>query len=204
MATKRCRRCEQDKPREDFYKSDMNRDGLGSYCKPCHKAICDDARTRDPERYRVRWAETNRRRQADDPEKVRAWRRNAYNRKRNAVFDHYGWICACCGSAENPSIDHINGDGHKLRLELSGDPHKSGGDKVYRWIIEQGFPDDLQTLCMTCNNSKRGGTHCRIHVGDLRVRAVKALLADGMTYRQIAEVLGISASRASQLAREVV
>ena len=32
---KKCTKCEVDKPLTDFYNNKANKDGLGSYCKPC-------------------------------------------------------------------------------------------------------------------------------------------------------------------------
>jgi len=67
---------------------------------------------------------------------------------RNLVFTHYGKICACCGYnlIEFLTIDHINNDGHLHR--------KTFGSFNYRWIINNNYPDDLQTLCWNCNMGK--------------------------------------------------
>ena len=37
--TKRCPRCELDKPRDAFVKNRSAKDGLGGYCRPCHAEI---------------------------------------------------------------------------------------------------------------------------------------------------------------------
>ena len=36
------------------------------------------------------------------------------------VFDHYGWVCACCGEAEPLflTIDHVNNDGADVEKKL--------------------------------------------------------------------------------------
>lgn len=71
------------------------------------------------------------------------------NRKRR-IFDHYGWICICCGETEPTflTIDHINGGGSKHLKELGG------GGKLYGWLIKNNFPEGFQTLCYNCNCSK--------------------------------------------------
>ena len=78
------------------------------------------------------------------------------NTKENAaikkkVMDHYGGKCACCGEDNIVflSIDHINGGGDKHRREIG-----SGGSRLYRWIITNNYPDDLQVLCFNCNQGR--------------------------------------------------
>lgn len=78
------------------------------------------------------------------------------------VFDHYGWSCACCGTTDDPTIDHVNGDGREHRAEVGG------SQAVYRWLIANGFPEGFQTLCFPCNDSKRDGSHCRRWHGGAR------------------------------------
>ena len=81
------------------------------------------------------------------------------------MFAHYGESCACCGTADDLTIDHIDGDGREHRIELFGNAD-SVSTRFYRWLIEQGFPGGLQTLCAPCNASKRDGDHCRLWHGD--------------------------------------
>lgn len=49
-ATKTCRDCRQDKAASEFFANRRNRDGLGSYCKPCNSARADGWRKANPER----------------------------------------------------------------------------------------------------------------------------------------------------------
>ena len=133
-------------------------------------------REANPERAREIQREASRRWQQENPElrqeAVRRWReanpelvrehdRRKRERLRAAVFGHYGRKCACCGTMNDLSIDHIAGNGKEHRLELFGDERKSG-DRMLRWMIKQGFPDGFQTLCMPCNTSKHDGPACRI------------------------------------------
>jgi hypothetical protein len=73
------------------------------------------------------------------------------------VFGHYGRSCACCGTAENLTIDHVLGGG---RAHLKG-LGLGGGDGFYRWLIGNDFPAGFQTLCGPCNGSKGEGARCR-------------------------------------------
>lgn len=61
------------------------------------------------------------------------------------VIEHYGNKCACCGETNKEffTIDHINNDGSEQREDMSGN--------LYRWIVSQGYPTDLQILCWNCN-----------------------------------------------------
>lgn len=71
---------------------------------------------------------------------------------REEVFDHYGWECACCREKEPVflSIDHTDGSGAK---ERSGKNGKRVGAGRWAFIIAQGFPSNLRTLCLNCNGS---------------------------------------------------
>ena len=72
-------------------------------------------------------------------------------RRKEAVFQHYGKQCACCGYSkmEFLEIDHKNNDGFERRKA----DKISGG--AYLWVVKAGFPDYLQTLCGNCNFAKR-------------------------------------------------
>ena len=126
-------------------------------------------RAADRERQR-RWRAANadrrrayeRERYRRDPEPIRAQVRRRQAALRAEVFAHYGWTCACCGSSENLSIDHIGGDGAEHRMELYGDRRAGSGARWHLWLIRKGFPDGYQTLCMRCNTSKGRTEKCRL------------------------------------------
>lgn len=71
---------------------------------------------------------------------------------RQTVINHYGGACSCCGVTESVflAVDHKNNDGAKHRREVSN-------ARFMLWIINQGFPDDLQLLCHNCNWAKQNG-----------------------------------------------
>jgi hypothetical protein len=88
--------------------------------------------------------------QAANPEKRRGHRRKYRESIRDAVFDHYGRTCACCGEDEIRflTIDHKNGGGRKHRAEVGR------GADFHRWLRDNGFPPEFQTLCYNCNCAK--------------------------------------------------
>lgn len=166
---KHCTRCGEWKPLTEFSLQDGR---PRTICKEClneyGRLYYRQYRTVDPERYRnpERSREYSRRYRATHPEHMERQRqrqRDRNRKKREAVFDHYGRVCACpgCGATENLSIDHLNGDGSDHRIEIWGNP-RGGGSSMYHWLIAQGFPDGYQVLCMRCNQSKGRAAACRL------------------------------------------
>jgi len=119
--------------------------------------------------YRRDWYQGNREeslerrawRYRENLEDERATQRKHRTELRRQVFAHYGTACACCGSTENLSIDHVDGNGGDHREAMWG-RRNGGGAQFWRWIVKQGFPPGYQTLCMPCNQSKNDGQHCRL------------------------------------------
>ena len=82
------------------------------------------------------------------------------------VILHYGPLCACCGTPDNPDhppsrleIDHIDGKGKAHRAKIG----IAGGPPFYRWLIRNGFPPGYQVLCHECNMSKGTEERCGLH-----------------------------------------
>ena len=73
------------------------------------------------------------------------------------VLEHYGTSCACCGTTEHLAIDHVKGDGKRHREEIG-----ATSQALYVWLIKNNFPAGFQTLCTSCNNSKKDGDRCRL------------------------------------------
>lgn len=147
-------------------------------------------RYREDESYREAEREYDRQRYADNreaerdrrrrhreanPEAAREYDRRHYAENREAeiernrryvahiqalVFNHYGWLCACCSTARTLSIDHVNGGGTAHRMALFGRSTESV--QFYLFLIAEGFPAGYQTLCNRCNASKASGPHCRL------------------------------------------
>jgi 5-methylcytosine-specific restriction endonuclease McrA len=116
-------------------------------------------RAANPEKHREwtrRYRETHREALRERRIAIRAAQRAA---DRTAVFDHYGWFCACCGATDDLTIDHVNGDGTQHRAETRMGRGTAG---TYRWLIRSEFPAEFQTLCSPCNLSKGTGKSCRL------------------------------------------
>lgn len=66
------------------------------------------------------------------------------------VLRHYSPNVCCikCGFSDIRalSIDHVNGGGTKHRKILG----LQAGYIFYKWLIDSGFPDGYQVLCMNC------------------------------------------------------
>jgi hypothetical protein len=94
-----------------------------------------------------------------DRAKYNAMQQAKTKKLKEIVLGHYGAFCACCEESlfEFLTIDHINGDGGKMRREGI---HPKGGSELYRWIRQQGYPTYFQVLCYNCNCSKRAGNKC--------------------------------------------
>ena len=91
-----------------------------------------------------------------------AWSKKHRQKLWKQVFGHYGEKCACCGEAEPLflTIDHVNNDGAAHRRSMP-DGRYSTGERMYRWLRDNGFPYGFQTLCMNCNLGKqRNGGVC--------------------------------------------
>lgn len=70
------------------------------------------------------------------------------------VIEAYGNKCACCEESmiEFLCIDHVNGGGGKHRKEI--------GNKIYRWLEKQNYPEGFQVLCWNCNSAKHFNKIC--------------------------------------------
>lgn len=69
------------------------------------------------------------------------------------VFNHYtnnNIQCKNCGELDIDvlTIDHINGGGNKHYKEIGR------GATMYRWVIKNNYPNNLQILCMNCQRIK--------------------------------------------------
>jgi len=77
------------------------------------------------------------------------YKRDQYLANRKKVFDHYGYRCQCCGEAtpEFLCIDHILGGGERHRKII-------GSGNLYKWLIQNKYPEGYQVLCHNCNMAK--------------------------------------------------
>jgi len=130
-------------PLSAFSPDGRKRSGVRAWCRECSSAASRRWREANPEKY-----------QKQNHEGQRCLTAAASA----AVFAHYGHACACCGSTERLTIDHINGDGKRHREEIRA----NNGPSFHRWLIKNNFPSGFQTLCLLCNRSKGDGPACRI------------------------------------------
>jgi predicted restriction endonuclease len=81
-------------------------------------------------------------------EKLKTYRRERGNKYRQAILEHYGGQCACCGEniPQFLAIDHINNDGAAHRKMIHG--------RIYEWLVKHDFPEGFQLLCHNCNMAK--------------------------------------------------
>lgn len=187
-ASKRCTVCGEVKPLTEFNRLASRADGRRSECRACSRAHSRRHLTANREKIRdrqrqlrvenldaVRARESRYRERNRERLRVagRMWAREnvargvEYQRQRTAILKatvlaHYGTVCACCGTIDRLTIDHINGDGREHREEIFGN-NKAAGRKMYLWLIKNAFPAGYQTLCARCNISKGRGKRCRIN-----------------------------------------
>lgn len=144
--------------------------GKGRWLEHCEKCLHErqlkrQAAYRDANRVQIRATARVRAKaeRAKNPEPSRVANRKFYQATKTKVLGHYGHQCACCGSAEHLSIDHINGKGAEHREELYGSARLGTGTRFYLWLIQHGFPAGYQTLCLPCNRSKGDGPRCQLN-----------------------------------------
>ena len=135
---KRCGHCRRLRPLADFCSDASRLDGLSCDCRTCA-------------------GENSRRWHARNRDKVRAQQARWRQAQRDAVFDHYGRVCACpgCGATDDLTIDHVNGGGEQHRRQLNG-------MNLYRWLVVTGFPAGFQVLCRSCNLAKGRNPACLV------------------------------------------
>jgi hypothetical protein len=110
----------------------------------------------------------------------------AYNQKsRDMVFDHYGRQCACCGERERIflTIDHVNNDGNKHRKVI-------GTTRLYKWLVDNGYPSNFQILCRNCNWAKHANGGICPHQSQKVQRLERKLVASSDAKREAPENWG--------------
>lgn len=150
---KRCPKCGETKPVDQFHKNCKAVDGLTPRCKPCRREDYDRYVAEHPEYVEQNRANARRnapRWRAEHPEKYAELHRRGNKthmaKKRGnggemswpqwtALVTAYGSKCLCCGARGTPdslTMDHII-------------PVSKGGTS---------WPDNFQPLCGRCNSSK--------------------------------------------------
>ena len=88
-------------------------------------------------------------------QKINAYAKVWQHKQKLTVLTYYSNgipKCKYCYKTGLPflTLDHIEGNGNKHRLELTGRKKGTGGT-FYRWIINNKFPIGFQVLCWNCN-----------------------------------------------------
>lgn len=188
---KRCTRCGETKPLDEFHRNRAMRDGLECQCKVCRSELHRRWREGNPERAREVMQESRRRWVAANPERVReASRRwNAANpealrettrRWREANPERFRETSRAAARRQHAAnrkavLDHYGWScaccGTTKRLGIDhvkgdGKEHRAqigmGSSHLYRWLIANGFPGGFQVLCGWCNKSKGDGDRCHL------------------------------------------
>lgn len=181
---KRCSKCGECKPLDDFRRDARRKDGRHSYCKECNRAHFARWAAAHPERRRTadaRWLAANRERKREYNARYRA-----ANRERRREYDvHYQrhhraeqWAQAiaifkaaeawCGHEADRYEIDHIHGDGEIERRSRSNSGRGFTGVNIARDVVQH--PEragcDLQLLCVPCHREKTRRERERLRLVD--------------------------------------
>lgn len=137
---KTCSTCQIPKAIECFSPRKDRPGQVDPRCKDCQKTRA--ARTRKA-----------------NPDKHKKLSKDAYLRRKKAVFDYYGGVCVCCGESrlEFLVMDHKEQDGaeHRRSIGICRGQYRGTGHNFYLWLEKQGFPDvGLQILCANCNTAR--------------------------------------------------
>jgi hypothetical protein len=118
--TKRCARCHEVKPFEEFHRNSSKKDGLAHRCKPCAREVYRQWKEKNPERARAAW----RRAYERYAPKIVCRRYGLSERELALLREAQEYRCAICGIEEyetegrNPGVlyvDHIDGMPIKVR-----------------------------------------------------------------------------------------
>lgn len=153
---KKCSKCQQWKKLDHFRKRKMYKDGYDCWCEKCKKSY--------DRKYQKRTGKSKQYYQ-DHKEELQKYARDAYAKLKKQVYDHYENICACCGETEEKflTIEHKNGNGTQHRVQVGG-----GGERMYRWIVKNDYPPDIELLCANCNLGKYRNNGICPHKGRVR------------------------------------
>jgi Recombination endonuclease VII len=83
VSEKRCTKCSEVKAATEFYKAPRNKDGLQSWCKPCHNGRMKEIAKENPDRHNAR----QRAWRAANPEKVKEARSRYTDENREDIND---------------------------------------------------------------------------------------------------------------------
>ena len=152
LQTKRCVKCGETKPLDEFHKDARRLSGKRGRCKQCMfvDRKIDYAKNRERRvASTLNWRQRNR-------EFFRESQRRQRREAKQKIVDAYGGKCTCCGEStfEFLTLEHLNRDGKDHRKA------KGGPLGTYRDVIKRGFPKEYTILCCNCNYAERLGKTC--------------------------------------------
>ena len=162
MDTKQCNTCKEHKPKtEEFFYVDRRKNIFRYECRDCQHIRQSQKYHRDKKRNPERIAK----RQAS----VYKSHATAIKTLKKQILDYYGARCTCCGEEHKEFlvIDHVLNDGAHERKVL-----KLISERFYKHIIQEGFPDKYQILCMNCNWAKSRCPDGCPHVAEKNIESV--------------------------------
>lgn len=130
VATKRCRCCQQELPREVFMSRPSNRDGLYSYCRKCNSAKVKESLASRPG-WKEHKREYDRARNERLKEALTEYRKDYYlrNRERKLAYSRE-W------AAKNPDLRRTISQNYKHRRRMAESSGMSGRE-LAKWKREQ-------------------------------------------------------------------
>ena len=144
-AVRICNLCKQEKPLDEFYKNKLNSSGCDYKCKECRNKLHHE------------WYKQHVIKNPHIYEHLKASSKRTHASNVEKVLDHYGRECECCGETEPKflTVDHIEPIGsYKKRIE-------AGHNRMYSWLVRNGFPSGYRLLCSNCNHGRaRNGGIC--------------------------------------------
>ena len=154
---KKCVKCGELKVLDYFPRCDSCSDGRRNVCKSCRTS----QKMKNYYKNHSRNIELNRKYRAQDPKKMRRYRRKI----KLEVMTHYCHgelpFCKICGFDDIRAlcIDHVNGHGAEHRRALTSNdlnklPRDGGGFNTYLWLRRNDYPKGFQVLCFNCNQIK--------------------------------------------------
>ena len=156
LTEKRCTKCGEMRPREEYSKDSKYPDGRVKWCRDCRKAHrAELAKLKQYQQARERIWRTYYSRHR---ERLRAHQKEAQAALRREVISAYGARCVCCGETtfEFLAIDHVHGGGSRHRRDVIGP-----GRSFYLWLKRHGYPaDEFRVLCHNCNAARGYYGYC--------------------------------------------
>jgi len=148
---------------EDIYEfleiDHLNGGGHQHYTKTHGKVMNDIIKNNFPEEYQILCSNCNIKKLKEVYKlKGDKWKfQKSYNQRlKIKALKHYSSEvkCDCCneGDIDVLTIDHINGGGRKHRKEVNG--------SIYKWLIDNNFPEEYRVLCHNCNQSYGHRGYC--------------------------------------------